>query len=163
MIQETFWCLSRARAKLRRGQEQLAPPFLSLRFCRVNVDAGRWVPGVPLVLSARGSGSFKSQTRGDHPIAQRKRQSQHAIAIRDIGAYCVDWEREGHFARVGSRVPLIEEPLLAIVLFEQSAECPLENQAPVIRYLDGNILRLQPWHGGCDHQATIRAVHVQGD
>lgn len=56
------------------GEEQFAPLPLFLHFGGGNVDTGRWMPGISLVLSTRGSYLFERQTCRHDPVAEGKGQ-----------------------------------------------------------------------------------------
>ena len=74
-------------------------------FC---LNARRKMASVASTFAMGGRDPFECQPRGACLVANWQSHHQHAIAIREIGAYGIDWNREREFTVIGAHAPFIE-------------------------------------------------------
>src|SRR5258708_38003731 len=71
------------------------------------LNAGRKMASVASVFSVRRSDPFECQSCGRCLVADGQGHHQHAIAISDVGTYCIDREWECKFAAIDAHAPFI--------------------------------------------------------
>src|SRR5690348_2613588 len=104
------------------------------------------------------SNPFERQSCGSCLVADGQRYYQHAIAIGDVGTYCIDREWECEFTVIDAHAPFIDQQFLD--LLQHSTLESMKYKATIVGDFDQNVLGFQSSHRSRDHQALIRSVDL---
>ena len=144
------------REKMReQDRSSLEPEEELVRSC---LNAGRKVASVAFVFPVGRSDPFECQSCGRCLVADGQGHQQHAIAIGDIGTYCIDRDWECKFAVIDAHAPFIDQQFLD--LLQHGTLVSMENEATIVGDFDQHVLGFQPSHRSRDHQALACSVDL---
>src|SRR6266699_6512869 len=126
--------------------------------CGSYLNAGRKVASVAFVFPVGRSDPFECQSCGRCLVADGQGHQQHAIAIGDIGTYCIDRDWECKFAVIDAHAPFIDQQFLD--LLQHGTLVSMENEATIVGDFDQHVLGFQPSHRSRDHQALACSVDL---
>ncbi|HZO74506.1 MAG TPA: hypothetical protein VFB60_20045 [Ktedonobacteraceae bacterium] len=79
------------------------------------LNAGRTLASVAFVFSVRRRDPFECQSCGRRLVADGQGHYQHAIAIGDVGTYCIDRNWECQFTSIDANAPFIDQQFLNLL------------------------------------------------
>src|SRR6266700_3596039 len=122
------------------------------------LNAGRKMASVAFMFPVRRSDPFECQSCGGCLVADGQGHHQHAIAIGDVGTYCIDRDWECKFAVIDAHAPFIDQQFLD--LLQHGTLVSMENEATIVGDFDQHVLGFQPSHRSRDHQALACSVDL---
>src|SRR5260370_25261945 len=116
------------------------------------LNAGRKMASVAFMFPVRRSDPFECQSCGRCLVADGQGHHQHAIAIGDVGTYCIDRDWECTFAVIDAHAPFIDQQFLD--LLQHGTLVSMENEATIVGGFDKHVPRSHPTTPTPSHQPS---------